>query len=287
MFAETYGAVIRPLKSRGRLVEKQEQSRLAALQLSRAEDPGLQSALDQVASCAAVSLGAPLGVVSMVQMDEVMLVGMHGFDRRRTSRAGSLCGEVVRLRSKLLVADTTDDPRFRDHEFVAEGGVRAYAGAPVNGAGGEVLGTVAAFAGEPGAFAPPNVDDLEALAHMVELLIASVGPPEVELPRLRRQGWIGVRTLDARRAGTGARAGLTILSVARGSPAEQVGLRPTDILYAVDDRILRERADLVAALADREPGASARLTFQRAGQWIERSVPVAARRVSPAGRPTA
>jgi membrane-associated protease RseP (regulator of RpoE activity) len=240
----------------------------------------LQQPLDRVASCAAVSLGVPLGSVSMVDANAVTLVGMHGFERRRTVRAGSFCDAVVQLRSPLLVADAAADERFRGHEFVAVGGVRSYAGAPLKGPQGGVVGAVAAYAGEPDRFRPSALDDLEALAHMVELLLEQSGPIAVELPRLRRQGWIGVRTLDARRAGTAARAGLVVLSVARGSPAEQSGLRPTDILYEVDGQLLRERADLVAALADREPGSSARITVQRAGKWLDKWVPVATRQSS-------
>ena len=238
-------------------------------------DPGLQEALDQVASCAAITLRAPLGAVSVVTADAVTLAGVHGFERRHTARAGSLCAEVVRLGVRLRVADAADDPRFSGHEFVAEGGVRSYAGAPVKGEGGKALGAVAVFAGEPGAFAPAALDDLEALAHMVELLIKRTGAAEPALPRLRQQGWFGVRTLDASRAGTGARAGLLVLSVARESPAQQAGLRPTDVLYAVDGQILRERADLVAALSEREPGSSARVTVQRAGEFFDRWVKVA------------
>lgn len=254
---------------------------------SRSDDPALQLALDRVATCAAVSLGVPLGAVSFVGEDDVLLAGIHGFERRQTPRAGSFCAEVVRLGARLRVADASDDPRFQEHEFVAAGGVRSYAGAPMRSADGEVLGAVGAFAGAVDAFAPSALDDLEALAHLVELVISRTDAAEPELPRVRRQGWLGVRTLDARRTGAASRAGLVVLSVAQGSPAEQAGLRAADILYAVDDRVLRERADLVAALGGREPGSTVRITFQRAGQWLEKWSSVAARQPSPPGRPTA
>ncbi len=285
MYVDHYGDVIKPLSQRDAKASVNERARLAALRHSRADDPDLRPALDQIAACVAVTLDVPLAAVSLVADETVILAGAYGFERRQMLRANSFCDEIVRLGARLRVADAADDPRFIDHEYVALGGVRAYAGAPIKAPGGEILGAVSAFSGDRDKFAAAALDDLEALAHMVELLFVRSGAPEIELPRLRRQGWIGVRTLDARRAGTAARAGLVILSVARGSPAEQAGLRPTDILYTLDDRILQERADLVAALADREPGAAVRITFQRAGNWLEKSILVGTRQPSAPGRP--
>ena len=65
-----------------------------------------------------------------------------------------------------------------------------------------------------------------------------------------------------------------MLSVARGSPAEAAGLRPTDVLCAIDDHVLRRPSDIIGALADREVDALVRVRLQRAGRWLERLVRV-------------
>lgn len=278
MFAEPVGTVIsssvlRARAYRDRGADPIERARLVALRGSGALDPQLQPAFDQIAMCAAATLNAPLGAVSLVEADTVLLAGAHGFARRRAERPASFCSEVVRLAAPLLSDDAPHDPRFCAHEFVTSG-VRSYAGSPILSRAGEVLGAVCAFAGEAHAFHRDSLEALEALAHAVEVLLPAVAAKRASVRH--RPGWIGVRTLDANRAGRSALSGLVVLSVAAGSPAEQAGLRATDILHAVDDQVLRERADLVAALADREPGSSARITFQRAGEWMERWVRVTA-----------
>lgn len=90
----------------------------------------------------------------------------------------------------------------------------------------------------------------------------------------RIQGWLGVRTHGSNRVGGGSRAGLIVLSVAAGSPADRAGLRPTDIIYAIDGQALHRPSDVVRALARREMSELAHVQFQRAGRWQERFIPV-------------
>ena len=96
----------------------------------------------------------------------------------------------------------------------------------------------------------------------------------------RVQGWLGVRTLGSRSYGRGEQPGLIVLSVAAGSPAAQAGLRPTDILHAIDQHVLRRPADVVAALAGREADQ-----FARTGSSACRSLVAECSSRSARGRP--
>ena len=66
--------------------------------------------------------------------------------------------------------------------------------------------------------------------------------------------------------------GVKLTSVAKGSNAEAAGLKVGDILRKVGDKAVRSQEELIAALADIEPGESAKVTYARDGKDHELSV---------------
>ena len=83
------------------------------------------------------------------------------------------------------------------------------------------------------------------------------------------QGWLGVRTGPASGSAAGEPAGVPVLSVAHGSPAEQAGIGIGDVLLTIDHRPIRRSADIQASLADRPSGSTAALSLRRAGALLE------------------
>lgn len=251
-----------------------EAARLAALQAYRGLDGESLASLDRVAEHAAASFAAGRASVCFVDDAFVWPAGSSGFEVDDIMRDGSFCDVVVRGGIALLVADAQGDPRFRAHALVQPPiGVRSYAGVPLVDEGGYVLGTVALFSAEVGAFELDVLADLAKLARVIEAFLGRALAPGLTTVS-GRQGWLGVRTIGSCRGGR-KRAGLVVLSVAEGSPAERAGLRPTDILHSIDGRALFEPADVVAALAGAPPTVC--LRYQRAGAWHECSTSVLAR----------
>ena len=91
----------------------------------------------------------------------------------------------------------------------------------------------------------------------------------------RVQGWLGVRTRGSGTVPADSRPGVIVIGVAAESPAEQAGLRPTDILLTIDGYPLRHPSDVVSALANRREDGIARLEVLRAGQVFDSVVPIA------------
>jgi S1-C subfamily serine protease len=60
--------------------------------------------------------------------------------------------------------------------------------------------------------------------------------------------------------------GVAVLSVAENGPAERAGIRPGDILRAMDDEELRTPEDLLTALRQRDPGDEVSVDVQRDGE---------------------
>jgi serine protease DegQ len=73
------------------------------------------------------------------------------------------------------------------------------------------------------------------------------------------RGWLGVLCQDD------GGAGAAVTTVIPGSPASAAGLRPGDVVEAVDSHVVGSLADLQARLYTLLPGTQLELTFLRAG----------------------
>jgi serine protease Do len=85
------------------------------------------------------------------------------------------------------------------------------------------------------------------------------------------RGYLGValRDVDAdvqRALGLGDAAGALVQDVTPGSPAERAGLRPYDLITAIDGQSVDGDGPAIRAVARSEPGAAARLEFLRDGR---------------------
>src|SRR5262245_42191472 len=107
------------------------------------------------------------------------------------------------------------------------------------------------------------------------------------LPQLREngrvtRGYIGVklRTVDAdlqRSLRLSSGAGALVQDVAPGSPGERAGLRPYDVITAVDGEMVDGDDELISAVARMRPGSSATLTLVRDGRVVSLPVKLAER----------
>jgi serine protease DegS len=107
-------------------------------------------------------------------------------------------------------------------------------------------------------------------------------PVEIALGVLRQvaakgrvtRGWLGVAGQDvtpALAAAYGLREprGVLVSTVTEGSPAQRAGLRPGDVIAAVDGEPAATAFGVLNQVAIREPGAMVRLSGWRGGQRLE------------------
>ncbi len=103
-------------------------------------------------------------------------------------------------------------------------------------------------------------------------LLAEVVPKIVEHGRVAR-GWLGADAEDlplfpALAASLGTAAGAVIIRTAAGGPAEMIGLRPRDVIVAVDDMAIVNANGLLLAVAAYMPGKPVQLDLIRDGQAL-------------------
>jgi Do/DeqQ family serine protease len=88
------------------------------------------------------------------------------------------------------------------------------------------------------------------------------------------RGWIGVEVQEitpelAESFGMPSMDGALIAGVMRGSPADKAGIRPGDVLLAIDGRKIKDAENLLELIAALQPGQTGRFSVRRDGREIE------------------
>ncbi len=103
------------------------------------------------------------------------------------------------------------------------------------------------------------------------------------------RGWIGVELAAVTPAiaesfNLGTAEGALINGVLSGGPADKAGVKPGDVLVAIDGRPVADPQGVLNAITGFAPGSAAKLRMKRKGQDLEVSVTVG-RRPKPPARP--
>lgn len=176
--------------------------------------------------------------------------------------ANSVTAGIVSARGRDIGAGPFDD--FLQIDAPVNPG---NSGGPVFNMRGEVVGIDTAIVSPTGgsvgiAFAIPS----DEARPVVNELIAH--------HRVDR-GWIGVALADISEDGTDP--GVGVADVVRGSPAAQAGIRPGDIILAIDGQPIYNTLGLIRIVASEPPGRNVRLRIYRQGRAFEVSVVVGRR----------
>ncbi|MFG0331739.1 MAG: PAS domain S-box protein, partial [Maioricimonas sp. JB049] len=151
--------------------------RLAALRALQLLDSPAEEAFDRLTRLAARLLQSPVSVVTLVDADRQYFKSCVGLPEPWASQRGSsldlsFCRITVETAAPLIVEDARSDPRTCGHPAIEKMGVIAYAGIPVRGPAGHVLGTLCVVDVEPRRWTDDEIDMLRELAVSVESEIA-------------------------------------------------------------------------------------------------------------------
>src|SRR5271170_7977278 len=114
-------------------------------------------------------LNVPSAVITLVDDDRIWYLSKQGLDNTGTSRNDSFCSHAIFGTDILEVPDATRDQRFFDNPYVTgKSGIRFYAGCPIAGPQGSILGTLCVFDTQPRVLSSGDASSLRDLARMVE-----------------------------------------------------------------------------------------------------------------------
>ena len=142
-------------------------SRLAAVEATGLVATGSEEAFDRLTRLAALLLDAPLAFVTVVDTTRSWYkscVGLAPDAERFAAVEESFCQYVVASKAPLILDDARADARTRDNPAITGMGMVAWAGFPIQAAGGQILGTFCVVDTVPRRWSARDALVLETLA---------------------------------------------------------------------------------------------------------------------------
>ncbi len=181
-----------------------EERRLAALHALKLLDTEPEERFDRITRLAQRVFGTQMANFTLVDADRQWFKSRVGAEGEEDPLDTGFCPHAILAAETTVVADAREDERFHDNPLVTgDPNIRFYAGHPVAGPGGEVLGTLCVVDDKP---RPIDDFDREALAEfaaMVEAEVASfslaIGDELTGLANRRGFEMLGERLVAAAR----------------------------------------------------------------------------------------
>ncbi len=174
-------------------VTENEKVRLKALHSLRILDTSPEERFDRLTRLAQHMFTMPMAVVSLVDQDRQWFKSSCGLSVNETPRDISFCGHTILNDEPMVIPDATKDTRFFDNPLVTgELGIRFYAGAPINDASGNILGTLCLIDTKTRAFTKNDVMALKDLAELAsrELIAVELATQDDLTKLLNRRGFM-------------------------------------------------------------------------------------------------
>jgi serine protease Do len=240
-------------QERGEVVGRDQSTELAVIRVNRGGLPAARfdDGADLVVGELAVAIGSPSGFRSTVTAGVI-----SGLNREVPARYTGGRRDLALV--DLIQTDAAISPG-------SSGGALA-------DRDGEVVGINVAYL-------PPQETGAESIGFAIPSdTVTSVADQLIENGRVSSP-FLGIGYADltpqiAEQFGLSAQNGVIVVDVERNSPADDAGLRPRDLVTAIDSTRIEDTGDLLAALRDYEPGDTAALTVVRGGTGGEESVEV-------------
>ncbi|HEY2054292.1 MAG TPA: GAF domain-containing protein, partial [Solirubrobacterales bacterium] len=152
-----------------------EERRIGALHALNLLDTEPEERFDRITRLAQRVFGTSIATFTLVDVDRQWFKSDVGASGKEDPRAVSFCSHAILDPQTTVIEDAREDARFHDNPLVTgDPNIRFYAGHPVSGPGGEVLGTLCVIDDKPRAAADFDAEALAEFAAMVEAEVASL-----------------------------------------------------------------------------------------------------------------
>jgi PAS domain S-box-containing protein len=146
-----------------------EDARLRTLRSCDVLDTGPEAVYDDVTRLLSLTCDVPMAVVTLVDEHRQWFKSAVGVDCAELPRENGFCAQAVADCGELIVEDTLQDERFREHAMVVGAPhVRFYAGAPIVMPDGQTVGAVAVLDTRPRQLTSAQLETLAAMARQVQ-----------------------------------------------------------------------------------------------------------------------
>jgi GAF domain-containing protein len=150
------------------MLQKDDASRVAALEKYAILDSDPEQTFDDLTLLASFICKTPIAMISLVDEKRQWFKSHVGITQTETSRNIAFCSRAIQQSDLFIIPDALEDDRFRDNPLVvSEPHIRFYAGAPLINEDGYALGTLCVVDRSPRKLEPEQKDALKALSRLV------------------------------------------------------------------------------------------------------------------------
>lgn len=147
-------------------------------------DSAPEARFDRLTRLAQRLFQVDIALVSLVDEQRQWFKSRQGLEATETPRSISFCGHAIEQDRVFVVEDTLADERFADNPLVTDGPrIRFYAGCPLKGPGGLLMGTLCVIDSRPRQFDDQERDALRVLAELVEVELREPAGVRSQQPR--------------------------------------------------------------------------------------------------------
>lgn len=148
-----------------------ENERLAALYSYNILDSKDEEDYNQLVELASLICHSDMSLINFIDLTRQWGKAKYGMDDTAAPRKISMCAHTILQNDVLLVEDTLLDERFADNPFTTEGGIRFYAGAPIQSENGHNIGTICVCDSYPRTLDEKQKQALKHLSRQAAILL--------------------------------------------------------------------------------------------------------------------
>ena len=146
-----------------------EVRRQGAVDLLGILDTPTEERFDRIVALASTLFGTRSAALTVIDRDRQWHKARVGVAERESARSSSFCAVTIQSTFAMVIPDASLDDRFRENPLVlAAGGIRFYAGFPIESPSGEFIGALCVFDPEPRSAESVDLVLLRELALMVQ-----------------------------------------------------------------------------------------------------------------------
>jgi GAF domain-containing protein len=154
------------------LMKDAEDVRVDSLYTSGLLDAPVSGSLERLPRMTRDYFGVMGAAFTLITEDELVTKSSIGTLEGAMPRGETFCNQTIRLDRTLVIPDTLHDPMFKDSSFVTGPPfIRFYAGHPIQGPGGMLIGALCIIDDAPRSFSTADEHKLRTLAALVQLEI--------------------------------------------------------------------------------------------------------------------
>lgn len=148
---------------------RDEENRLKDLNSLGVLDTDPEPRFERITKLMAITFKVPIALISLVDQDRQWFKSHYGLECQETPREHSFCARAIKSKEPYLIEDALHHTLYKDNPLVlGKPHIRAYAGVPIHGPMGYLVGTCCIIDHKARSFSQDEIEQLVLFAQLAE-----------------------------------------------------------------------------------------------------------------------